>query len=145
MVRAFLAALLLLGCGQVEGFYLPGVAPRKYLQSEQLMVKANTLTSNLTPLQVRRDPVACPGAPPGPRALTTPLIPVLQFDYYNIPFCEPKNGERALPENLGEVLAGERTETSAYQFHTNTSRLCKTACRKSWTPRQVDEYRDFAA
>jgi hypothetical protein len=69
----------------------------------------------------------------------------LQFDYYNIPFCEPKNGERALPENLGEVLAGERTETSAYQFHTNVSRLCKTACRKHWTAQNVDEYRDFAA
>jgi len=81
------------------------------------MVKVNTLTSDLTPLQ---------------------------FDYYNIPFCEPKGGEHQLPENIGEVLAGERTETSAYQFHTNVSRLCKVACRKTWTPQNVDEYRDFA-
>uniref|UniRef100_A0A7S0EL14 Transmembrane 9 superfamily member n=1 Tax=Hanusia phi TaxID=3032 RepID=A0A7S0EL14_9CRYP len=101
----------------VSGFYLPGVAPRKYVHGEQLMVKVNTLTSDLTPLQ---------------------------FDYYNIPFCEPKGGEHQLPENIGEVLAGERTETSAYQFHTNVSRLCKVACRKTWTPQNVDEYRDFA-
>lgn len=37
-----------------HAFYLPGVAPRKYVQGEQLMVKANTLTSDLTPLQVGR-------------------------------------------------------------------------------------------
>eukprot|EP00960_Hanusia_phi_P009336 270325-Hanusia_phi.AAC.3 len=49
----------------------------------------------------------------------------LQFDYYNLPFCEPKGGEKELAENLGEVLAGERTETSAYQLHTNVSRLCE--------------------
>jgi hypothetical protein len=36
-----------------NAFYLPGVAPRKYVHGEQLMVKVNTLTSDLTPLQVR--------------------------------------------------------------------------------------------
>jgi hypothetical protein len=35
-----------------SAFYLPGVAPRKYVHGEQLMVKVNTLTSDLTPLQV---------------------------------------------------------------------------------------------
>jgi hypothetical protein len=35
-----------------HSFYLPGVAPRKYVHGEQLMVKVNTLTSELTPLQV---------------------------------------------------------------------------------------------
>ena len=68
----------------------------------------------------------------------------MQFDYYNIPFCEPKGGEHALAENLGEVLAGERTETSAYQCHTNVTRFCKVACRKKWSPEYVAEYRDFA-
>jgi len=45
---------------------------------------------------------------------------------------------------LGEVLAGERTETSAYKLHTNITRLCKVACRKRWTPKAVREFRDFA-
>lgn len=67
-----------------------------------------------------------------------------QFDYYNIPFCEPRGGEKELAENLGEVLAGERTETSAYKLHTNMTRLCKVACRKRWTPKAVREFRDFA-
>jgi transmembrane 9 superfamily protein 2/4 len=115
---AVLLAVVVLGLlAEAEGFYLPGVAPRKYVLGEQLMVKVNTLTSSLTPLM---------------------------FDYYNLPFCEPKGGEKALPENIGEVLAGERTETSAYQFHTNVTRMCKVACRKQWTSTNVDEFRDFA-
>mmetsp|Transcript_67436 Transcript_67436/g.161248 ORF Transcript_67436/g.161248 Transcript_67436/m.161248 type:complete len:659 (+) Transcript_67436:92-2068(+) len=116
--RTQLVSLFVLGlvCA-CSGFYLPGVAPRKYVHGEQLTVKVNTLTSDLTPLQ---------------------------FDYYNIPFCEPKGGEKALAENLGEVLAGERTETSAYKCHTNVTRLCKVACRKVWTKENVDEFRDFA-
>ena len=68
----------------------------------------------------------------------------VQFDYYNIPFCEPRGGEKELSENLGEVLAGERTETSAYKLHANVTRLCKVACRKRWTPKAVREFRDFA-
>ena len=42
------------------------------------------------------------------------------------------------------MLAGERTETSAYKLHTNITRLCKVACRKRWTPKAVREFRDFA-
>ena len=49
LLTAAIAAVLL---AQGEGFYLPGVAPRKYVPGEQLMVKVNTLTSDLTPLQV---------------------------------------------------------------------------------------------
>jgi hypothetical protein len=47
------AALVLVGVLGASGFYLPGVAPRKYVHGEQLMVKVNTLTSDLTPLQVQ--------------------------------------------------------------------------------------------
>ena len=59
LLAAAIAAVLL---AQGEGFYLPGVAPRKYVPGEQLMVKVNTLTSDLTPLQVcdsRRARCAC--------------------------------------------------------------------------------------
>jgi len=49
--RALLAVVVLTVAGFAEAFYLPGVAPRKYVLGEQLMVKVNTLTSNLTPLQ----------------------------------------------------------------------------------------------
>ena len=46
------AALLLALLGEVAAFYLPGVAPRKYKTGERMRVKVNTLTSDLTPLQV---------------------------------------------------------------------------------------------
>ena len=45
--------IVLLFVDFASAFYLPGVAPRKYTHGEQLMVKVNTLTSDLTPLQVR--------------------------------------------------------------------------------------------
>ena len=44
--------IFLLSIEFARAFYLPGVAPRKYVHGEQLMVKVNTLTSDLTPLQV---------------------------------------------------------------------------------------------
>ena len=44
--------IFLLSIEIARAFYLPGVAPRKYVHGEQLMVKVNTLTSDLTPLQV---------------------------------------------------------------------------------------------
>ena len=47
-VLALLAVLL----AETGAFYLPGVAPRKYKRGERMRVKVNTLTSDLTPLQV---------------------------------------------------------------------------------------------
>jgi transmembrane 9 superfamily protein 2/4 len=48
------AAVLLALLGEAGAFYLPGVAPRKYKTGERMRVKVNTLTSDLTPLQVIR-------------------------------------------------------------------------------------------
>mmetsp|Transcript_58539 Transcript_58539/g.137519 ORF Transcript_58539/g.137519 Transcript_58539/m.137519 type:complete len:668 (-) Transcript_58539:237-2240(-) len=115
--RLLWAAAMLAFLGLSSGFYLPGVAPRKYRYGEKMMVKVNTMTSENTPLQ---------------------------FDYYNIDFCQPPGGEVELSENLGEVLAGERTETSSYVLHANVTKLCKVACRKKWTKKSVKEFRDFA-
>ena len=42
------------------------------------------------------------------------------------------------------MLAGERTETSAYQSFTNVSTFCKVACRKQWKAKTVDEFYDYA-
>jgi len=63
--RAQLVSLLVLGLVYAaSGFYLPGVAPRKYVHGEQLTVKVNTLTSDLTPLQVAFLSRSHPAAPP---------------------------------------------------------------------------------
>jgi len=48
-------AVLLAMLSEAGAFYLPGVAPRKYRTGERMRVKVNTLTSDLTPLQVTID------------------------------------------------------------------------------------------
>ena len=48
--------IFLLSIEFARAFYLPGVAPRKYVHGEQLMVKVNTLTSDLTSVQVISPP-----------------------------------------------------------------------------------------
>ena len=60
--RRAAAALFLALLGEAAAFYLPGVAPRKYKTGERMRVKVNTLTSDLTPLQV----AYCPFMPPQP-------------------------------------------------------------------------------
>ena len=51
-IRIATAAILMGLVGEAGAFYLPGVAPRKYKSGERMRVKVNTLTSDLTPLQV---------------------------------------------------------------------------------------------
>lgn len=38
----------------------------------------------------------------------------LPYEYYSLPFCQPKQGIVNVAENLGEVLRGDRIENSAY-------------------------------
>ena len=64
-VLALLAVLL----AETGAFYLPGVAPRKYKRGERMRVKVNTLTSDLTPLQVSRPSFVLFGAPDHPDQL----------------------------------------------------------------------------
>mmetsp|Transcript_16458 Transcript_16458/g.39316 ORF Transcript_16458/g.39316 Transcript_16458/m.39316 type:complete len:667 (-) Transcript_16458:87-2087(-) len=101
---------------QTEGFYLPGVAPRAFKDGEAVNMKVQTLVSTETPLQ---------------------------FDYYQLPFCEP--GQiKDLPENLGEALAGEKAHTSAFDARMKVDEYCKTLCRKKYSPQQMEEFQDFA-
>ena len=71
----------------VEGFYLPGVAPRDYLYGESVDMKVNKLDSVHTQLP---------------------------YDFYSLPFCMPEKIEESA-ENLGEVLSGDRIENSMYK------------------------------
>jgi transmembrane 9 superfamily protein 2/4 len=70
-----------------HGFYLPGVAPHDYAEGEQIDIKVNKLDSVKTQMP---------------------------YDYYSLPFCAPEEIEE-LAENLGEVLSGDRMETSLYE------------------------------
>lgn len=83
-----------------EGFYLPGVAPREYAESERVEIKVNKLSSTKTQLP---------------------------YDYYSLPFCRPAEITNAV-ENLGEVLHGSVIQNSPYDIFmgkTDFKILCK--------------------
>lgn len=122
IARVTLLALMCLHLA--HAFYLPGVAPRRFLPGEQHFIKVNTMTSPMNPLR---------------------------FDYFSVKdaFCMPEGGVEEQRENLGEVLTGERSEVSVYKIKANVTQNCVLACKKSWSAETVnriielskDEYR----
>uniref|UniRef100_M8AH52 Transmembrane 9 superfamily member n=1 Tax=Aegilops tauschii TaxID=37682 RepID=M8AH52_AEGTA len=85
-------------------FYLPGSYPHRYLPGEALAAKVNSLTSPSSKLP---------------------------FPYYSLPLCAPQGGVNRAAESLGELLLGDRIETSPYRFSmlTNSTAalfLCRT-------------------
>lgn len=84
-------------------FYLPGSYMHTYSQGETISVKVNSLTSIETELP---------------------------FNYYTLPYCQPKGGVKKSAENLGELLMGDQIDNSPYQFHVNVNEsvyLCTTS------------------
>eukprot|EP00899_Mesostigma_viride_P008562 jgi/Mesvir1/17707/Mv18989-RA.1 len=73
-----------------NGYYLPGSYPNVYAWNSTLLVKVNSVTSSSTELP---------------------------FPYYSFPFCTPEGHVKRAAENLGEVLMGDRIESSPYRFH----------------------------
>ncbi|KAH7277641.1 hypothetical protein KP509_39G060600 [Ceratopteris richardii] len=100
---AFILLISLCGKLDVDAFYLPGSYMKKFTVSDVLTVMVNSLTSIETELP---------------------------FGYYTLPYCLPQEGEKHVPENLGELLMGDRIENSPYRFHMNVNEssifLCTT-------------------
>lgn len=106
----------------VLGFYYqPGVLPRDYQASEEVDIRVNALESRKT---------------------------LLPYDYYDIPIC-PNAAVSRFSENLGEILSGERTESSLYRVSTLVNENCKVLCERTFTDDELallttkikDEYR----
>jgi transmembrane 9 superfamily protein 2/4 len=125
MAKIALFFVVMLASSQfAQPFYLPGVAPRRFVHGEEHIIKVNTMTSPMNPLR---------------------------FDYFSVKnaFCMPEGGVEEQRENLGEVLAGERSELSVYKIQANVTQQCILACKKSWSAETVnriielskDEYR----
>lgn len=66
---------------EINGFYVPGVAPVEFKKGQKIDVKAVKMTSIHTQLP---------------------------YEYYSLPFCRPKKEIVYKSENLGEVLRGDR-------------------------------------
>ena len=90
-------------------FYLPGVAPRTFKEGQNVQIKVQTLVSPESELQ---------------------------FDYYQLPFCEPAQIVD-VPENLGEALTGDKAHTSAFEARMRVNEYCKTLCRRDYSAQQV--------
>ncbi|MCO5603793.1 hypothetical protein L7F22_057945 [Adiantum nelumboides] len=82
-------------------FYLPGSYMKKFALNDDLSVMVNSLTSIETELP---------------------------YSYYSLPYCLPQGGEKHSPENLGELLMGDRIENSPYKFHMNVNESSVFLC-----------------
>ncbi|KAL9981382.1 hypothetical protein ACROYT_G010080 [Oculina patagonica] len=85
----------------VRSFYLPGIAPIDYERGEKLDVKAVKMTSIKTQLP---------------------------FEYYSVPICKPENLQYK-PENLGEVLRGDRIVNTLYEIKMAENKGCTLLCQ----------------
>lgn len=85
---AFIVFVLALAYAAEAAFYLPGVLPKPYKKGEKLPVSVQKLVS---------------------------LKTQLPFNFYSLPFCRPEKIQRD-PENLGELLVGDRIQNSLYQL-----------------------------
>lgn len=127
------AMLLLRPLLPVDGFYLPGVAPREYMEKEKVELHVNKLTSTKTQVRTclpdggaivvrvvgryQRDP------------FSRSCCAQLPFEYYSLPFCQPADAA-TVAENLGEVLRGDKIMNSDYDLHMGVEESCKILCRK---------------
>eukprot|EP01010_Urceolus_cornutus_P001285 NODE_181_length_2096_cov_362.380557_g144_i0.p1 GENE.NODE_181_length_2096_cov_362.380557_g144_i0~~NODE_181_length_2096_cov_362.380557_g144_i0.p1 ORF type:complete len:670 (+),score=135.64 NODE_181_length_2096_cov_362.380557_g144_i0:60-2012(+) len=112
MLWALCLLLLLQSCFA----YLPGVAPKEYLQNENISVKVNSLRSTHT---------------------------AIPYDYYSLPVCRPTGYKRksrkikAGAENLGEVLWGDIIKSSPYKVQMQNNVTCALVCSLSVNATQV--------
>ncbi|WVO13682.1 hypothetical protein L204_101303 [Cryptococcus depauperatus] len=111
-LRSALAALVALSfIPWAHAFYLPGAAPRDYLESEEIDVFVNTLTP----------------------MINSKLKSLISYDYYDprFHFCEPEGGPVKQPESLGSIIFGDRILTSPYNVRMLENSTCQKLCQSS--------------
>ncbi|XP_038673822.1 transmembrane 9 superfamily member 2 [Scyliorhinus canicula] len=110
-------ALLAAALGVSSGFYLPGLAPVSFCEKESVNCK-----STFELFVNRLDSVES----------------VLPYEYDAFDFCQLEEEKRP-SENLGQVLFGERIESSPYKFHFKKEEVCKHVCTKEYNPSNNDD------
>ena len=94
-------------------FYLPGVTLKKFDAGGQLEIVVDKLDSAKTQLP---------------------------FEYYYLNYCQPSS-ITSKHENLGQILQGDRMETSAYTLTMKKDSVCVPLCVRNNTEEQVDNFR----
>ena len=105
-------AVALLLASSAAAYYVPGIAPVAYSKGEDVQVLANGLHS---------------------------LSGIAPYKYYVAPFCRPSLIE-SNKESLGQILMGDRFETSPYTFKMQVDETCAVlpcANDKTVSPAQV--------
>ena len=102
----------LLSCvNVVNAFYLPGVAPQSFSYGDELKLKVNSLTS---------------------------VHDLLPMNYYHLPFCQPVGGPTVDHENLGELLSGDKIESSPYVLRMKEDMYCEHLCVADLGNEEID-------
>ncbi|XP_071952458.1 transmembrane 9 superfamily member 4-like [Antedon mediterranea] len=103
MSRLFLLVFLVSLFNKCSAFYVPGVAPVEFKKGENVEIRGVKLTSSKTQLP---------------------------YEYFSLPFCKPEGIDlHYKPENLGEVLRGDRIVNTPYQVEMATDKSCTVLCK----------------
>jgi len=84
-----------------NAFYLPGVAPQSFSFGDEVKLKVNSLSSSKE---------------------------LLPMNHYHLPFCQPEGGPVVDHENLGELLSGDKIESSPYVLRMKEDMFCEQLC-----------------
>lgn len=63
------------------------------------------------------------------------------YQYYNLPFCQPKEGKEYKLEDLGEVLEGDRLVTSPYELKFRVDVENVELCKKKLSAKDIEKFR----
>ena len=63
------------------------------------------------------------------------------YQYYNLPFCTPKEGKEYKPEGLGEVLEGDRLVTTPYDIKFRVDKENELLCSRELTAKDLHKFR----
>lgn len=102
-----------------HSFYLPGLAPVSFCEEG----KGSPNCKSVFELFVNR---------------LDSVESVLPYEYDAFDFCQEAS-ERRPSENLGQVLFGERIESSPYKFTFMKEEKCKLVCKKTYDPSSADD------
>ena len=64
------------------------------------------------------------------------------YQYYNLPFCQPKDGKEYKTEFLGEVLEGDRLVTTPYSLKFRSDVENTVLCEKKLDSADLKKFRE---
>ena len=68
----------------------------------------------------------------------------LPYKYYSLPVCKPAKIEERT-ENIGEIIAGDRIESSLYNLKMEVEEYCKVLCKITYTEEDVKAFQEKIA